>query len=582
MKIELKKHYKYIVVILLLLFLIQVNWSMRYKSYNRDTCGKNILGGYLYLKHGFLIGEDDFEEINIFPLGMLHNLPLVFMADFGRNRTEFIEKYASTGEWVSFYKWGILTDNQIKILREQYRRDPVTENSKLPFIPRRFILWDVFALSLFGCLLGYLVFKWSREIYGLKSGLLALFLYSFSPWMISLSRLITSDLMLALVVTFALYRLWKFMKESNLKNSIITGVTLGIALATKITAAYCVIMFALIFIIFGWKIKINIKEKIKHFFIIMIIALFVLNTLFLCHDMFQTLENHRYPTYSNTFRNLEKMPVINKIPLPVPYKYIATIDATKAAANAELGPHASWLNGKGSSTGFRSFYFYSMLYKNTIPELIFFVVAILLPFIFFKMLKLKFSTLYLLFIFLFIFIFTSLTLKMNIGGRHIAPLFPIMFIIGSNFINIKLNKKFIIPIIIFLLLGWQLISVITIFPHHTAYFNEIAGGPEMGHTHFKDSNIDYDQDDLLVKWYFEKHPDIDLVPPCYGFIGKVVMNVEFMNFQMPNCFYWLKQFKPIDYIGYSWIVYEVDGEWYQTEDGKIGFNPSEKMLKRKY
>ena len=36
MKINLKKYYKYIVIFLLLVFVIQVNWSMHYKSYNRD------------------------------------------------------------------------------------------------------------------------------------------------------------------------------------------------------------------------------------------------------------------------------------------------------------------------------------------------------------------------------------------------------------------------------------------------------------------------------------------------------------------------------------------------------------------
>jgi MFS family permease len=553
---------------------------MRYKSYNRDTYSKNILGGYLYFKHGFLIGEDDFEEINIFPLSMLHNFPLIFIADFGHNRSEFIEKYSSTGEWTSFYKWDMLTDNQVDILKNQYGRN-ITSGSEKAFIPREYIYWDVFCLSLLGCLLGYLVFRWAKESYGLKSGLFALFIYSFSPWMINLSRLITSDLTFALFATLSFYMLWKFIKNPNTKNSILSGISLGAVLATKTSALYCVIIFTLVFLIFGWKMKINIKEKIKHFFIIMFVALLVLNTLFLYHDVFQTLENTKYPSYSATFKKLEQTPILNRIPIPLPYKYVAAIDATIAAANIEFAPHASWLNGKVSATGFRSFYFYSMLYKNTIPELILFLLSILMFLYLLKDNKINFNTLYILFIFFFIFIFTSLTMKANIGGRHISPLFPLLFILISSVINFKLKKRWILISVLILLGLWQVFEAVTIFPHHTAYFNQIAGGPEMGHMHFKDSNIDYNQDDLLVKKYFEENPDVDLVPACYGFTGKVLMNVEFINFQMPHCFYWLKQFKPIDYVGYSWLVYDVDGQWYQDESGKIGFNPSQKMLNMK-
>ena len=574
----MKINYKLVVIGLLLVFLIQVNTSIRQKTINRDAFAQWLIGDYFYFKEGILLGEDDFEPLTIFPVACLHNIPLLFMADFGDNRTDYMNKYVGLGEYRSFYKWGMLSEKNVKILKEQYNRDP-TISEELLELPRSYLYWDVFALSLFGALLGFLVFIWAKSAYGLKSGLIALTLYSFSPWMISLSRLVHNDLMVALVTTLAFYMIWKFFKKATLKNAILLGVVMGIMLATKINTLYVVIIFIISLFIFGKVIKINWKQRLKYFIIIMIIAVIVLDSIFLYHDMFQTLENNRFPTYSELFQKLEKNPLINKIPIPLPYKYIAAFDLTKAAANQEFGPHSSWLNGEFAPHGFKSFYFYSLLYKNTIPELLFFIGAIV-GLLFFSR-KNNFTTNYLLLIFFFIFIFTSLTLKINIGGRHLSPLFPLMFIIGSRVAKFKLKNKKIIPIIIMCLLVWQVGEAIAIFPHHTAYFNQIAGGPENGHTHFKDSNIDFDQDDLLVKWYFEKNPDLDLAPPCYGFTGKVLMNVEFINFQMPNCFYWLKQFEPVDYIGYSWLVYEVDGQWYKDESGKIGFNPGSKMLKGK-
>jgi len=40
-----------------------------------------------------------------------------------------------------------------------------------------------------------------------------------------------------------------------------------------------------------------------------------------------------------------------------------------------------------------------------------------------------------------------------------------------------------------------------------SYFNEIAGGPDNGHAHLVDSNIDWGQDVFFLKKWMDEHPE---------------------------------------------------------------------------
>ena len=80
------------------------------------------------------------------------------------------------------------------------------------------------------------VFKWAAEMYGIKSGLVALFLYSFNPSIIAYSGLVLTDFIVAMMFFIALYYFWKLMKEPSGKHLMLTGIFTGLALLSKITA----------------------------------------------------------------------------------------------------------------------------------------------------------------------------------------------------------------------------------------------------------------------------------------------------------------------------------------------------------
>ncbi|MCX7388361.1 MAG: hypothetical protein NTX48_16980, partial [Planctomycetales bacterium] len=87
--------------------------------------------------------------------------------------------------------------------------------------------------------------------------------------------------------------------------------------------------------------------------------------------------------------------------------------------------------------------------------------------------------------------------------RYVLPAYPFLFIIAARTVTLgKFWKWFS-----YACLTWQAAAVLWFAPHWMSYFNEAAGGPKNGHKWLVDSNIDWGQDILMLKWWQEKHPE---------------------------------------------------------------------------
>ena len=112
--------------------------------------------------------------------------------------------------------------------------------------------------------------------------------------------------------------------------------------------------------------------------------------------------------------------------------------------------------------------------------------------------------------------------KVNIGLRHILPVYPFLFVLASRFATVQFQRRWLAVVILGLPLVLTAASALRIAPHQLAYFNELVGGPEQGYRYLSDSNIDWGQDLQGLKRYMdaEKLPIIYLSyfgtpPPSY-------------------------------------------------------------------
>jgi len=95
--------------------------------------------------------------------------------------------------------------------------------SRLPFV-------------LLACWGAVLCFLWAREVAGDCAGLLAAFLYTFTPTLLAHGALAHSDIALTVFFLQTLYAFWRWMRRPGPLRAALCGVSLGLALASKLTA----------------------------------------------------------------------------------------------------------------------------------------------------------------------------------------------------------------------------------------------------------------------------------------------------------------------------------------------------------
>lgn len=108
----------------------------------------------------------------------------------------------------------------------------------------------------------------------------------------------------------------------------------------------------------------------------------------------------------------------------------------------------------------------------------------------------------------------ALTSKINIGHRHLLPLYPLLFVLGGAAVAwlSRPRLRWAIPGACVWLCG----ATLWIHPHYLAYFNELIGGPANGHKYLLDSNIDWGQDLKRLAQYAQQHADQPLKLAYFG------------------------------------------------------------------
>jgi hypothetical protein len=104
-----------------------------------------------------------------------------------------------------------------------------------------------------------------------------------------------------------------------------------------------------------------------------------------------------------------------------------------------------------------------------------------------------------------IYLTVAMSSQMNIGARHIMPVYPFMYILGAGAASALMSRNHQWRIPVAALLLWQMITVLLVFPVYMAYGNEAWGGPNNVHKYLSDSNTDWAQQLIATKKYLDDH-----------------------------------------------------------------------------
>ena len=406
-----------------------------------------------------------------------------------------------------------------------------------------------FPIMLLALLFGWLLFKWTKKLYGNKVGLLTLFFYTMSPTFIAHSRYVTTDLGAAFGFFIGLATFINFLINQTRKNLIIAGIAFGIAQLLKFSLVILAPIYLLLAVL--WVILENygnLKKIISRSFkiiskliLIGIIGVIIIWPVYQFHVLNYPVERQKADT-EFTLASFGFKPAVNLViwlsdkPVlrPMGQYLLGVLMVTQRASGGNTAYFLGTVSSEGSSLYFPLLY----LLKEQLAFHILTLIAII--FAIRNIIRSKSKNLrtavewmrdnfaiFASMIFIAIYFAQAVTSNLNIGVRHILPAFPfIYFLVARQIVRwakthdleepetlgqqikhffstfLKSLKKY--SLLIALLL-WMFLMNIIAFPHYLSYYNEFGGGIKNGYKIATDSNYDWGQDLKRLKSFVDKN-----------------------------------------------------------------------------
>ncbi len=378
----------------------------------------------------------------------------------------------------------------------------------------------------------WLMWKWARERSGETSALIAVALLAFSPTVMAHARLVTTDMGAAIGVLAATYCFVHFLRDQNRRTFIWATLALGLALLAKFNTVLLAPFFVILAISVGLDGRLTKTAWRRAARLFGYTALVGAASFVFVVWPFYIVHTWNYPParqLADTQQILSSYP--NSIAKTVilwgadkPVIRAAThwgLGLAMVARRAGGGNTIYWLGSVVTAGGPG---YFPLVYFLKEPLAWWILVAGALATLVFHSRRVhehkkghwftdhldEWAWL----LWLAIYWLVSIRSTLNIGVRHLLPIYPFAILLVSGRIAAMLRwlrmhdrkRLRIYAVVIALLLGWYSFDSARVWPSYLAYFNELAGGPSGGHNFVADSNLDWGQDaKRLAQWVDRNH-----------------------------------------------------------------------------
>lgn len=430
---------------------------------------------------------------------------------------------------------------------------------------------------LISILVALLIYHWTRSLYGLVPAIFSLFLYVFDPNIIAHSQLVTTDMYAWGTTLLVFFWSWKFARDRSWQNGLLWAVALGISALAKYTTVILLPLSLLAIVIHdspAWAKAYKesapsaIKKYSGKYFSYLVGGIFVsilfINIGFLFNKTFMRLGEYHF--YSHLLSGIQSsMPVLNNIPVPLPFPYLEGFDLTYYYGEEGLAFGNTYLLGTlhDGRQGFPGYYLIASFFKVPIAtQLIVLVVFYLYLSNRDRRQRFFSDDIFLLLPILFFTIYFNFLFSINIGIRYYLVFFPLLYVFcGSLFIGWQEFSRFQ-KTASAILIGYLAISTLSYFPTYVPYFNEFLFDKRQAYKILADSNIDYGQSEGALDAYLESHPEAFYNPtsPTSGLIIAGINDLVGV-FGKPEQYAWLREnFEPNDTIARTYLIYHISAE----------------------
>jgi hypothetical protein len=360
--------------------------------------------------------------------------------------------------------------------------------------------------------LAVLLFLAAREMFGLLPAFIALGLFVFEPNILAHGALVTTDMGLSCFLFATVYAFYRYLKKPSGVRLALVGLAAGLSLAAKHSGILVFPILVALAICELWREPrraapsgtsrpVNMTRLAGALVAIALMAVLILwaSYGFHFHPRLGVDAEARVDDYAARLNSSFQRKLITEVThwrlLPESYLYgLADVGVTAGFSHTYLFgkvyPHGQW------------FYFpAAFLIKSTVTLIIF---LLLLPFAIALRGAHHRRELWFMTIPAVIYFAVAISSGMNIGVRHILPIYPFLMVLAgwaaAQFIRHRRRWAWVVALV----LAFGVVSSMRAFPTYIAYANELWGGPANTYKYLSDSNVDWGQQLKSVKTYLDQ------------------------------------------------------------------------------
>jgi len=401
----------------------------------------------------------------------------------------------------------------------QFGRSVIFESGVSPDTIKMAARLPMMLVFAFAC---WLVWKWTRERYGNTAGFIALVLLAFSPTVMAHARLVTTDMGAATGVLAATYCFVAFLRAPSKRSFVWASLALGLALLAKFNTVLLAPFFVIIAILYGLNGRLHGRMAWKKaarmcgYTALIGIASFIFVVW-----PFYFVQTINYPPQKQL---ADTKAIMGSYASPL-VRNIIVWGADKPVIRAATHWALGLAMVQQRSTGGNTIYWMGRVVKEGGPEYFPTIYFIKEPLAWWLLVAMALTALifhhrrrsgefvrghffsnnleeWVWLLWLAIYWVISIRSTLNIGVRHLLPVYPFTVMLVSGRLSVLLDwlhkhdraRLRYVSLAIALLLGWYSFESVRVWPSYLSYFNQLAGGPSGGFRYVADSNLDWGQD----------------------------------------------------------------------------------------
>lgn len=453
--------------------------------------------------------------------------------------------------------------------------------------------------------LGWLLYSWSRRRWGAFGGLFSLSLYIFDPNFLGHGHLVTTDVASALGFFATIWSLDRLWQRPDWRRLLLFGVIFATAQLLKFST---VVLWVIVPLLGLLKLQLDRQHFSWAWFGKTLIAMLVLTPMLTwavygfelkridTDPRIDELWVERQSLIDNGILNEPPSLMQRLVKLTDPAgatgRFVTDITARTvpgysywrglfSTISHNYVGHAAFFLGEFSYRGWWDYFPVAMALKTPIITLLLIVIG--LWFGLRRMIRVRripYNDILIALAPAMYFIW-SLTSHINIGLRHIFPVYPFLFMAlgGLGAIPWPVVNRYRYYVLIIAILSLFATSLFA-WPNTIGYFNSLAGGTTGGHRYLLDSNLDWNQDIWRLKSFLKQHHIQEYRLALFGSIPRdrvfpeaqpMLTDQEFERGIRPReiviisagqlwnvngPYHWLQEYQPMWRIGSSITVYD--------------------------